>query len=192
MSKMLMGIFVAYLTSSITSDKKNRRYLKMAAILKMSKYWTLLQFDIRNEKIIPNYERKNIFMVMTSSMTSQSDLKAVSLYSFLNEKNSIFHDNWRTNKDIIFKLSVHMYHWIVNMRWQTILDCYVDDVIGSENNSKLWTAIALSIFELEHRSKAQNVTYAMAIFVAYSNSSFTSGKNIRRDLKRRPFWKCQN
>ena len=116
---------------------------------------------------------------MTSSMTSQSDLKAVSLYSFLNEKNSIFHDNWRTNKDIIFKLSVHMYHWIVNMRWQTILDCYVDDVIGSENKSKLWTAIALSIFELEHRSKAQNVTNAMAIFVAYSNSSFTSGKNVK-------------
>ena len=66
-------------------------------------------------------------------MTSQSDLKVVSLYSFMNEKNNIFHDNWRTNKNIIFKLSVHMYHWVVKMRLQTILDCFVDDVKGSEN-----------------------------------------------------------
>ena len=38
MSQMLMAIFVAYSTSGITSDKKIRRNLKMAAILKMSKY----------------------------------------------------------------------------------------------------------------------------------------------------------
>ena len=47
---------------------------------------------------------------MTSSMTSQNDLKVVSLYSSLNEKNNIFHDNWRTYNDIILKLSVLMYH----------------------------------------------------------------------------------
>ena len=52
----------------------------------MSKYQTQLQFDIRNEKIVPNNTRKNIFMVMTSSMTSQNDLKVVSLYSFMNAK----------------------------------------------------------------------------------------------------------
>ena len=38
MSKMLMAIFVAYSTSGVTSGKKFRRELKMAAILKMSKY----------------------------------------------------------------------------------------------------------------------------------------------------------
>ena len=31
--------------------------------------------------------------MMTYSMTSQNDLKVVSLYSFMNEKNNIFHDN---------------------------------------------------------------------------------------------------
>ena len=62
----------------------------MAAILEKAKYKTQLQFDIRNEKIIPNYARKNIFMVMTSSMTSQNDLKFVSLYSFMNEKITFF------------------------------------------------------------------------------------------------------
>ena len=38
MSQMLMAIFVAYSTSGVTSGKKFRRELKMAAILKMSKY----------------------------------------------------------------------------------------------------------------------------------------------------------
>ena len=87
---MLMVIFVAYSTSGVTSGKKIRRELKIAAILKMSKYKTQLQFDIRNEKIVPNYARKNIFMVMTSSMTSQNDLKFVSLYSFMNDKITFF------------------------------------------------------------------------------------------------------
>ena len=108
MSQMLMAIFVAYSNSSFTSGTKFCHDLKMAAILKMSKYQTQLQFDIRNEKIIPNYARKNIFMVMTLSMTSQSYLIVVSLYSFMNEKKNIFRDNRRINKDIIFKLSVHM------------------------------------------------------------------------------------
>ena len=35
---MLMVIFVAYSTSGVNSGKKFRRELKMAAILKMSKY----------------------------------------------------------------------------------------------------------------------------------------------------------
>ena len=35
---MIMAIFVAYSTSGDTSGKKFRRELKMAAILKMSKY----------------------------------------------------------------------------------------------------------------------------------------------------------
>ena len=61
------------------------------------------------------------------------------------------------NKDIIFKLSEHMQHGILNTPLQTIMGCSIDDVIGSHNKSKLWTAIALSTFELEKRSKAQNV-----------------------------------
>ena len=35
---MLMTIFVAYSTSDVTSGKKFRRELKMAAILKIPKY----------------------------------------------------------------------------------------------------------------------------------------------------------
>ena len=51
-----------------------------------------------------------------------------------------------------------MYHWIVNMRLQAILECLVDDVTRSQNKSKLWTIIALSKFQLKKRSTAQNVT----------------------------------
>ena len=47
----------------------------MAAFLKMLTYWTHAQVDIRYEKIVPNYARTRIFMVMTSSMTSQADMK---------------------------------------------------------------------------------------------------------------------
>ena len=47
----------------------------MAAILKILIYQTQLQFDLRYEKIFPNYAKKVFFMVMTSSMTSQGGLK---------------------------------------------------------------------------------------------------------------------
>ena len=38
MSQMLMALFVAYSNFGVTSGKKFRQKLKMAAILKMSKY----------------------------------------------------------------------------------------------------------------------------------------------------------
>ena len=49
----------------------------MAAILKVLKYETQFQFDLRHEKTSQIMPKKS--MVMTSSMTSQGGLK-VSLY----------------------------------------------------------------------------------------------------------------
>ena len=54
----------------------------MAAIMKILKYETQLQFDLRYEYIVPNYAKKGIFMMMTSSMTSQGGLKIGRLYSW--------------------------------------------------------------------------------------------------------------
>ena len=51
----------------------------MAAILKILKYETQLQFELRYEKIVPNNAKKSFFMVMSLSMTSQGGLK-VSIY----------------------------------------------------------------------------------------------------------------
>ena len=53
-----MDIFLAYSTSDITSRKNVCCELKMAAILKISKYKSQLQFDLRYEKIVPNYAKK--------------------------------------------------------------------------------------------------------------------------------------
>ena len=63
------------------------------------------------------------------------------------------------------------------------MDYITDDVIRDPNKSKLWTAIALSIFKLEHRS---------TIFVAYSTSGVTSDKKIRRELKKAAILKMPN
>ena len=84
MSEMLMAIFLVYSTSGITFGKKVCRELKIAAILKILKYQTQLQFDLRYEKIVQNYAKKVFFMMMTSSMTSQGGLKDGPLYSFIN------------------------------------------------------------------------------------------------------------
>ena len=81
-----MAIFLVY----STSDKKVCRQLKMAAILKIFKYLTQLQSDLRYEKIVPNFAKKSIFMLMTSSMTSQGGLKVGPLYSFINEITTFF------------------------------------------------------------------------------------------------------
>ena len=90
MSEMLMAIFLVYSTSGITSGKKICRELKIAAILNILKYQTQLQFDLKYEKIVPNYAKKGIFMMMTSSMTSQGGLKVGPLYSFINEITTFF------------------------------------------------------------------------------------------------------
>ena len=70
-----MAIFLVY----SSSGKKVGRELKMTVILKILKYLTQLQFDLRYGKIVPNYAKKSFFMVMMSSMTSQGGLK-VSTY----------------------------------------------------------------------------------------------------------------
>ena len=80
-----MAIFLVYSPSGITSGKKFCRELKMAAILNILKYQTQLQFDLRYENIVPNYAQKSIFVMMTSSMTSQGGLKFGPLYSFIYE-----------------------------------------------------------------------------------------------------------
>ena len=90
MSEKLMAIFLVHCTSGITSGKKVCCELKMAAILKILKYQTQLQFDLRYEKIIPNYAKKSFFKMMTSLLTSQCYLKVGPLYSFINEITTLF------------------------------------------------------------------------------------------------------
>ena len=69
------------------------------------------------------------------------------------------HDTGRTVQAINTKLSTYMY---LGSGYRCIVfgvDGVIDDVIRSKNRSNFEIAITPSIFELELRSKAQNVGY---------------------------------
>ena len=109
-SEMLMAIFPVYSTSGITSGKKVCRELKLAAILKILKYLTQLQFDFRYEKIVPDYAKKKYFHdddVIDGVTGWPQSRPSIFIYKL---NNNIFHDNLTTSKDIIIKLPVHRYH----------------------------------------------------------------------------------
>ena len=57
-----------------------------------------------------------------------------------------------------------------------------DDVTRPQNRSNFEINISPSIFELEHRSKAQNVGNANGHLLVYSTSDITSGQNVCREL----------
>ena len=70
---------------------------------------------------------------------------------------NIFRNDWRTNRDIIIELGLPIYLDISKCLYQQ--KCYIiDEVIWSKNISKFEKAKALLIFELEYRSKSENVT----------------------------------
>ena len=95
-----------------------------------------LQFDPKYGKIIPNYARKSIFYDddVIDDVTGWPEISPpVFPYKW---KMNIFHDKWKTNKDIIIKFGVHMYHSIVNMSLWINVEHIIDDVIRSENMSK--------------------------------------------------------
>ena len=81
MSEILMAIFLVYSPSGITSGKK------FVASSKWRPFWNFWNikhsFNLTSniKKIVPNYAKKGIFIMMTSSMTSQGGLKVGPLYS---------------------------------------------------------------------------------------------------------------
>ena len=93
MLEMLMTIFLVYSTSGITSGKKVCRELKIAAILKILKYQTQLQFDLRYEKIVSNYAKKKYFHDDDVIDDVTGGLKVGPLYSFINEITTFFYNN---------------------------------------------------------------------------------------------------
>ena len=113
MQRWLWDIILLWLTSGVTSGLTLNFDIKMAAILKMPKYYMQLQFDIRYEKIVQNYARKSIFRghdVIHDVTGWPQSRPSLFLYKW---NMNIFRDNWKTNKGIIIKLGVHMYPWIL-------------------------------------------------------------------------------
>ena len=128
--------------------------LKLTAILESLKYQTQLQFDHRYEKIVQNYAKKSIFMMMTSSMTSQGGLKVDPLYSFINEITTFFMiTKQRAKIPLPFAYIsrdydcnyINIYSWRHWWRHQ----------VTKKSNFEI--AISPSIFHLQCRSNAQNV-----------------------------------
>ena len=85
MSEMLTAIFLVYSTSGITSGKK---FVASSKKRPFWKFWNLKHsFNLisdmkKSSQIMP---KTSIFMMMTSSMTSQGGLKVGPLYSFIYE-----------------------------------------------------------------------------------------------------------
>ena len=68
----------------------------------------------------------------------------------------------------------------------------IDDVSRSQNRSNFEIDISPSIFDLQRRSKAQNVGNAHGYLSGISTSGITSGKKSLSGSKWWPFWKFWN
>ena len=88
-----MALFLVYTTSGITFGKKVCRELKIVAILKNFKYSTQLQFDLRYEKIVPNYAKRKYIHDddVIDDVTGWPQIRPSTFLYKLN--NNIFHDN---------------------------------------------------------------------------------------------------
>ena len=88
----------------------------MAAILKMLKYQTKPQFDLRHEQIVPNCARKGIFHGddVIGDVTAWSQIQP-SIFLYKLDKN-IFQGKWKTKKNIIIKIAEYMYDGIGAIR----------------------------------------------------------------------------
>ena len=183
-----MTIFLVYSTSGITSGKKVSRKVKIAAILKFLKYQTQLQFDLRYEKIVPNYAQKIFFMMMTSSMTSQGGLKVGPLYSFINGITTFFFITKKPAnisslnflcKDIT-RLWLCLYKYICMTSLMTSPGHRVGQIFRL-----IYLRQYLS-YSVDQRLKMSEML--MAIFLVYSTSGITSCKKFVARTKWRPFW----
>ena len=85
MSEMLMAIFLVYSPSGITSGKKSLSRAKKCGHFEIFEILNTASIWLQVWKDRPKLCKKNIFMMMTSTMTSQEGLKVGHLYSFIYE-----------------------------------------------------------------------------------------------------------
>ena len=85
MSEMLMAIFLVYSTFGITSGKKSLSRVQNGGQFENFEIFNTASIWPQIWKDRPKICQKSIFMMMTSSMTSQGGFKVGPLYSFINE-----------------------------------------------------------------------------------------------------------
>ena len=148
----------------------------MAANLKILKCLTQLQFDLRYEKIVPNYATKSIFMMMTSSMTSQVGFKVGPLYSFINEIITFF----IITKQRAKISSLNFLCICIIRLWQQLYEYIFMTSLMTSPGHKIGQILKL-IYLRQYLSysvdqKLKMSEMLMAIFLVYSTSGIASGK----------------
>ena len=187
---MLMAIFLIYSTSGITSGKKsfsraqNGGHFENFAILNIASIWPQIW------KHRPKLCIKRIFMMVTSSMTSQGGLKVGPLYSFINQITT-FSMITKKRANIsslnflcigIMKLWLQLYkHIFMTSMMTTSQDHNVGQIFNLINLRQYLS------YNVDQKLKMSEIL--MAIFLVYSSSSLTSGKKVCRELKMAAIWK---
>ena len=170
-----MAIFLIYSTSVITSVKKVCRELKIVAILKILhiKHSFNLTSDMkRSSQIIP---KEGIFMMMTSSMTSQGGLKVGPLHSFINEIITFFMITKQRAKISLNFLCI----CIIRLWLQLYEYIFMTSLITSPGHKigqilKLIYLRQYLNYSVDQMLKLSEML--MVIFLVFSPSGITSGK----------------
>ena len=124
MSEILMAIFLVYCTSVITSGKKVCRELKKSGhfedfeILNTSSTWPQIWKDR------PKLCQKKYFHdddVIDDVTGWPQSRPSIFLYKW---NNNIFHDNWKTSKDIIIKLQ---FNFSIQFKSLLLLPIYISN-----------------------------------------------------------------
>ena len=174
---MLMAIFLVYSTSGITSGKQSLSRAQNSD--HFWKFWNIkhsfnLTSDMkRSSQIMPI---KSIFMMMTSSMTSQGGLKVGPLYSFINEKITFFMITKQRAKIsslnflciCIIRLWLQLYEYIFMTSLMTSPGHKIGQIL------KLIYLRQYLNYSVDQKLKMSEML--TAIFLVYSPSGITSGK----------------
>ena len=178
-----MAIVLVYSTSGITSGKKslsrapNCDHFENFEILNTASIWPQIWRDR------PKSCQKSIFMMMTSSMTSQGVLKVGPLYSFMNEIITFFMITKQRAKIsslnflciCIIKLWLQLYKYIFMTSLMTSAGHKVGQIL------KLIYLRQYFNYSVDQKLKVSEML--MAIFLVYSSSGITSGEKVSRELK---------
>ena len=181
MSEMLVAIFLVYSTSGIASGKKVCRELKIVAILK---YLTQLQFDLRYEKIVPNYDKRYFHDDEVIDDVTGWPQSRPSIYSLINEIIIRFFMITKQRAKIsslnflcicIIRLWLQLYEYI-----------FITSLMTSPGHKIGQILKLIYLRQYLNYSVDQKLIMSemlMAIFLVYSPSSITSGKKVCRELK---------
>ena len=178
-----MAIFLVYSTSGITFGKKSLSRAQNSGHFENFEILKQLQFDLRYEKIVPNYAPKSIFMMMTSSITSQGGLKVDPVYSFINEIVTFFMITKQRAKIsslnflciCIIRLWLQLYEYIFMTSLMTSPGHKIGQIL------KLIYLRQYLHYSVDQKLKISDML--MAIFLVYYLSGITSGKKVCRELK---------